>query len=207
MLCSHIASSRLLDGSSRNQPRSKTPQPLLVRPTPLLRHFHSHTRVVHHSILHLSRQVNSPFSWSNLNVIPPLIDSKEIVEPFATYISITTQIQDPTMACSFLNQLAPELRTKSYEYVLDFDRPLRHVNHLQPFVKRLTEADGELPVGYQNQAHKDDVHEYRIRSLVNTSILSTSEAVYSEAIETLYDINTIRIDIELCRLANITNPI
>jgi hypothetical protein len=55
------------------------------------------------------------------------------------------------MACPLLDKLAPELREKIYGYVLDFDNlPLRHATQLQPFVKKLTGVDGELPFAYEN---------------------------------------------------------
>lgn len=42
--------------------------------------------------------------------------------------------------------LPPEIREIIYGYALAFETPLSHVNRMQPFVKKLTGVDGEIPV-------------------------------------------------------------
>ena len=65
------------------------------------------------------------------------------------------------MACPLLDKLPPELRAKIYEYALYFDDvPLRHITQLQPFVKKLTGSDGELPFSYENPKKRDPEREW-----------------------------------------------
>lgn len=54
------------------------------------------------------------------------------------------------MATPFLDKLPPEIRKEIYECLLDFHVPLRHISQLQPFVKKLTGVDGELPSAYED---------------------------------------------------------
>jgi hypothetical protein len=92
------------------------------------------------------------------------------------------------MACSFVDKLAPELREKIYGYVLAFDGvPLRHATQLQPFVKKLTGLDGELPFAYEDPAKRDpELAWIACDELlgddpkINTSILLTCKAIYNE---------------------------
>jgi hypothetical protein len=91
------------------------------------------------------------------------------------------------MECPLLDKLAPELLEKIYGYVLDFDDvPLRHATQLQPFVKKLTGVDGELPFAYKDQTKRDPDLEWIPCDLfgdvqqVNTAILSTCKAIYNE---------------------------
>lgn len=128
------------------------------------------------------------------------------------------------MACPFLYKLAPELRNKIYGYVLGSDLPLertlksfvkpkehflnsrvslKHATDLQPFVKKLTGVDGEVPVKYFTQHWKQVKHERCRWRLRDVDILCTSKVVYSEAVKVLYDQNIIRVDIELFDLPNI----
>lgn len=105
------------------------------------------------------------------------------------------------MACLFLHKLAPELRKQIYEYVLDFcGVSLRHATQLQPFVKKLTGADGSLPFDGADQSAREPSY------CIDTSILSTSKLIYNEAIKVFYDLNTISVDFELFRLAKFTRP-
>ena len=93
-----------------------------------------------------------------------------------------------TMACPLLDKLPAELRTKIYEYVLYFDSvPLRHAKQLQPFVKKLTEVDGELPFSYEDPGKRDPALEWVMcddepfgNSSIDTAILSTCTTIYTE---------------------------
>jgi len=92
------------------------------------------------------------------------------------------------MACPLLEKLPPELRTKIYEYVLYFDNaPLRHTKQLQPFVKKLTRIDGELPFSYEDPGKRDPALEWVMcdnelfgNSPVDTAILSACTTIYTE---------------------------
>lgn len=140
------------------------------------------------------------------------------------------------MSCLFVDKLAPELREKIYRHVLDYENaPLRHATQLQPFVKKLTGADGELPFAYEDPTKRDPEldwiacdEELGISSPINTAILSTCKTIYTEgkcracyqeyigidtdlslsltAIKVFYDLNVISVDIELFKLANIISP-
>lgn len=93
------------------------------------------------------------------------------------------------MACPLLNKLPPELRAKIYEYVLDFDDvPLRHITQLQPFVKKLTGVDGELPFSYEDPEERDpelkwmmiDGDELFGNTPIDTGVLATCKTIYTE---------------------------
>lgn len=112
------------------------------------------------------------------------------------------------MACAFLDKLPSELRKQVYEYILDFDIPLRHATQLQPFVKRLTGVDGELPFDYEDQQVGNSSLAWipmEEADVANTDILSTNKLIYNEATKVFYDLNVISVDIELFKLA-ITSP-
>jgi hypothetical protein len=92
------------------------------------------------------------------------------------------------MACPLLDKLAPELREKIYGYVLHFDDvPLRHATQLQPFVKKLTGVDGELPFAYEDSAKRAPELEWIACDglfggipKIDTAILSTCKTIYNE---------------------------
>lgn len=93
------------------------------------------------------------------------------------------------MACPLLNKLPPELRKKIYEYILYFDDvPLRHITQLQPFVKKLTGVDGELPFSYEDTEERDpeldwiivDGDELFNNTPIDTGILSVCKTTYTE---------------------------
>lgn len=89
------------------------------------------------------------------------------------------------MSCLFVDKLAPELREKIYFYVLDHDgMPLRHVTRLQPFVKKLTGVDGELPFVNEDPAERDPKKKRGNyagdKPAANTAILFTCKKIYTE---------------------------
>lgn len=112
------------------------------------------------------------------------------------------------MACLFLDNLPSEIRKQIYEYVLDFDDvPLRHATQLQPFVKKLTGPDGELPFQCKSPSLAWDLCDLPFADPpVSVDILCTSKLIYTEAIKVFYDQNIISVDIELFKLANVTSP-
>ena len=93
------------------------------------------------------------------------------------------------MACPLLTKLPAELRAKIYEYVLYFDDvPLRYITQLQPFVKKITGVDGELPFSYEDPEERDpeldwvmcDSDELFGNISVDTGVLSTCKTIYTE---------------------------
>ena len=93
------------------------------------------------------------------------------------------------MAFPLLEKLPPELRTKIYEYVLYFeDVPLRHVKRLQPFVKKLTGVDGEMPFLYEDPKKRKPELEWIMCDeelfgngpLTDTAVISTCKTIYTE---------------------------
>lgn len=111
------------------------------------------------------------------------------------------------MACPFLDKLPSELRNRIYGYVFDFDNvPLRHVTQLQPFVKKLTGVDGELPFALKDPKSSWDAYELPFGDQpVATDILCTNKLIYTEAVKTFYEENIISVDVELFRLPIVTS--
>jgi hypothetical protein len=92
------------------------------------------------------------------------------------------------MACTFLDRFPPEVRMRIYGYALYFDDvPLRHLTQLQPFVKKLTGVDGELPFSYEDPANRDPALDWIMvdeepfsSAPVNTGILTACKTTYTE---------------------------
>ena len=108
------------------------------------------------------------------------------------------------MSCPLLDKLAPETRTLIYEYALAFDTPLKHVHKMRPFTEKLnkssstTESKTEAVSSEGPHAANESYHR------VNTSILTASKLIYTEAIPMLYKHNTINLDASMCRLENVS---
>lgn len=117
------------------------------------------------------------------------------------------------MAIAFFDNLPPELRNKIYEYALDFeDTPLRHATQLQPFMRKLTGFDYDLPFALSDQPSRGTSLAWTTCDLplpermISTGIRSTSKLIYSEAIKVFYEQNVIIVDIDLLKLPKITSP-
>jgi hypothetical protein len=125
------------------------------------------------------------------------------------------------MSWSLLDKLAPETRILIYGHVLSFETPVKHAANLQPFLQKLTGAksnsavesveeesefnwesiDGEDELEVQNtEAEPELSSSTKVRDtkerlcLVDTSILTTSKLVYTDAIAIIYKINIINAD-------------
>lgn len=110
------------------------------------------------------------------------------------------------MACPFLDKLPAELRNKFYSHVLvSDDRPLVHAKHLQPFVKKLTAVEVELPEPYLARELRS-LFRLESPSMVRTSILSTSKLIYSEAMKVFYNLNIIKVHIDFLKMPSVTTP-
>jgi hypothetical protein len=116
------------------------------------------------------------------------------------------------MSCLFLDKLAPESRALIYEYVLSFDTPLKHVTHLQPFIKKLTTVAWEAGASSTNsevEAATSTTSDGANSPLqrVNTSLLTASKLIYTEAVATFYKHNTIHIGArKICNSGTIIWP-
>jgi hypothetical protein len=97
------------------------------------------------------------------------------------------------MSCPFLQKLAPETRNLIYEYVLTFDAPLKHVRQLRPFLEKFGQST-ELETETASSEERSTVSTSDSSNRANTSILSTSKLIYTEAIVALYKSNVIIID-------------
>jgi hypothetical protein len=116
------------------------------------------------------------------------------------------------MYCPLLDKLAPETRALIYEYALSFDTPLKHVTKMQPFVEKLTGLDCETDpssTGSEVDAATKSTSDGANESLqcINTSLLTASKLIYTEAIATFYKQNTIHIDAQqICNSGKIISP-
>jgi hypothetical protein len=106
------------------------------------------------------------------------------------------------MSCP-LEKLAPEIRTVIYGYVLSFDTPLKHVNKMRPFVKKLT---GVEPTSYSCITGSENESTTNLQP-VNTSILTANKLIYTEAIAVLYEHNTILFDAHMYTTKGISSPL
>jgi hypothetical protein len=135
-----------------------------------------------------------------------------IPAPTTTSQVRVTQPTKLNMSCTFLDKLAPETRSKIYEYALSFDTPLKHVTQLQPFIKKLTTVVWEASpssIGFEVEAATSTTSDGTSSSLqrVNTSLLTASKLIYTEAVATFYKHNTIHIDAqEICNSGTIIWP-
>jgi hypothetical protein len=89
-----------------------------------------------------------------------------------------------------------------YEYVLSFDTPLKHVTHMQPFVKKLTGVEPKSGSGSTETETETATDSQR----VNTSILATSKLIYVEAVAVFYKHNTIHFDAQMCTFESLVSP-
>lgn len=116
------------------------------------------------------------------------------------------------MSCPFLDKLPPETRALIYEYALFSVNPLKHVTSLQPFVKKLTgvgitsdsqstTSEIEAAVTSESSDVDDSLQP------VNTSLLTTSKLIYTEAIAVFYQNNLIYFDAQLLQAGKINFPL
>jgi hypothetical protein len=160
------------------------------------------------------------------------------------------------MSCPLLDKLSPETRVLIYEYVLSFERPVKHATNLQPFLPKLTaKSNREIPfkhtpnlrsflqevtgaksnsetanTGAKNESDWESIDgeddsgtesteaelesspgtkaagEPEPLSLVNTSILTASKLIYTEAIAVFYKSNIISIDAQFCPYEALESP-
>lgn len=93
------------------------------------------------------------------------------------------------MACPLLEKLAPETRNLIYEYVLTFDTPLKHVQQIRPSIEKFGDTD------WKTEAALSEEHSAVSASdRANTSILTASKLIYTEAIVAFYKSNVVTID-------------
>lgn len=131
------------------------------------------------------------------------------------------------MSCPLLDKLAPETRILIYEYVLSFETPVQHVTKMRPFLPKLT---GGGVTSQADSTESEDEYEWEDIDLqstraelesrpstkatgkpepfrtVNTSILTASKLIYTEAIDVFYKRNIISIDLYFCDLAALESP-
>lgn len=106
-----------------------------------------------------------------------------------------------------------------YDYVLDFNEPLRHVTKMKPFGEKLIDnsnitwsqlcAPGGPEANTTADASEEDLEaesepSESSRHPVNTAILVANKLVYSEAISVFYDNNTIHFEPQLCWAKDLT---
>jgi hypothetical protein len=128
----------------------------------------------------LTRDCYINVSFPSCSTLPP--------RPLTHAIRTDHKRIQPNMACPLLDKLPPELRRKIYEYVLYFDDvPLRHVKQLQPFIKKLTGGDGELPFSYEDRGKRGPELDWIMcddellgSRQTETGILSTCKTVHTE---------------------------
>ena len=105
------------------------------------------------------------------------------------------------MSCPLLEKLAPETRDLIYEYVLTFDAPLKHVYDMQPFVEKHYlpgDSETETASGAESSYTEDSLQR------VNTSILTTSKLIYTEAIAAFYKSNVVTVHSRICTPGHVT---
>jgi hypothetical protein len=116
------------------------------------------------------------------------------------------------MSCLLLDKMAPETRALIYKYALSFDTPLKHVTKMQPFVEKLTGVDCKADSSSTDsevEAATRTASDGANRSLqrVNTSLLTASKLIYTEAIATFYKHNTIQVDAQqICNSGKLIAP-
>ena len=93
------------------------------------------------------------------------------------------------MACPLLEKLAPETRNLIYEYALTFDTPLQHVQQMRPFIEKFGDTDWET-----RAALSEEHPAVSVSHRANTSILTSSKLIYTEAIVAFYKSNFVTID-------------
>ena len=103
------------------------------------------------------------------------------------------------MSCALLDKLAPETRTLIYEYALAFDTPLKHVHKMRPFTEKLTKSTQSTKSKTETVTSEEPYAANEFYHRVNTSILTTSKLIYTEAIPVFYKHNIINIDASLCK--------
>ena len=121
------------------------------------------------------------------------------------------------MSCPLLNKLAPETITLIYEHVLSFEMPVKHATNMQPFLRKLTGVEG---VEDEDNSDLQSTRAEPESSLsanargnekslqhVNTSILTTSKLIYTEAIAVLYERNIISIHAGFCDYKALKSPL
>jgi hypothetical protein len=105
------------------------------------------------------------------------------------------------MSCPLLDKLAPETRNLIYEYALRFDAPLKHVQHMVPFIEKYsqsTESETEIEPREERSAVSDSFNR------ANTSLLTTSKLIYTEAIVAFYKSNAITFNSRILARNHIT---
>jgi hypothetical protein len=105
------------------------------------------------------------------------------------------------MSC-LLEKLAPETRTMVYEYVLSFDKPLKHATKMQPFIEKLTGVKPNSTSG-STGLETETAMEFR---LVNTSLLTVNKLIYLEAVAVFYKHNSFYYDAEMCTFESLVSP-
>lgn len=101
-------------------------------------------------------------------------------------------------SCPLLDKLAPETRVRIYEYVLFFEKPVKHAKNMRPFIEKITDskAGSDAESNFYPPPTYDDSSE-ATESLcpINTSILSTNKLIYTEAVKVFYENNVIQFDV------------
>jgi hypothetical protein len=105
------------------------------------------------------------------------------------------------MSC-LLEKLAPETRTMVYEYVLSFDKPLKHATKMQPFIEKLTGVKPNSTSG-STGLETETAMEFR---LVNTSLLTVNKLIYLEAVAVFCKHNSFYYDAEMCSFESLVSP-
>ena len=104
------------------------------------------------------------------------------------------------MSCPLLEKLAPETRRLIYDYVLTYNKPLQHVQELRPFIKQSTQS---TDFGAGEASSEDHTHTSDSIQRIDTSILTTSKLVFTEAIVAFYGSNIISVDAPICKPENV----
>lgn len=110
-----------------------------------------------------------------------------------------TAPQQPGAHCAFVDNLPPEIRVRIYEYALACDIPLHHAAGLRPFIEKLTGQKSGLSANENTSTAAPT----QPLSPVNTCLLVANKLIYKEAVEVFYNVNTIRFDMDLCKLTEI----
>jgi hypothetical protein len=122
------------------------------------------------------------------------------------------------MPCPLLDKLAPETRNLIYEYVLSFEVPVQHVTKMRPFLQKLTRGASTSEDEYEWEdvdlqstraepgSSTDATGKLEPLRRVNTSILTASKLIYTEAVAVFYKRNIISVDPHFCDLAALESP-
>jgi len=105
------------------------------------------------------------------------------------------------MSCPLLQKLAPETRGLIYEYVLTFDKSLKHVKDLRPFLEK---SDQSTESNAKRASSEESTHENGAFTRIDVSILTTNKLIYTEAIAVLYKSNIINVNPTICKPENIS---